>query len=187
MKKALFILLFLLIPYVAYGYVTEPEIVRSLTKDRLEVGDSTVVKITVENPTNKTVRIYYNEKPPNNFDVISASGFEHVEGALVFSGEVKPRKSIGASYKIKANSEGKYNLIGVCHYYYDNVRGVVNSTDTLIVIENPFKDENNGVARNGFEKMWIISQELSIQVIVIIVIFALSCFTILWNYIGKKL
>lgn len=186
MKKAIVILVFLLIPYMAYGYATEPEIARSLTKDDLEVGDCIVVKITVTNPTNKTVGIYYSEKSPTNFDVISASVFEHVVGALVFSGEIKPYSSLGGDYTIKANSKGKYDLTGVCHYYYDNVSGVVNSTDTLIVIENPFKDGNNGVARNGFEKLWILFQVLPIHVIAIVVLSALFCFTILWNYIKKK-
>ena len=102
MKKALFILVFLLIPYMAYGYAIEPEIERSLTKDRLEVGDNIIVKITVVNPTNKTVGIYYSEKSPTNFDVTSTSVFEHVNGALVFSGEIKPYSSHGGYYTIKA-------------------------------------------------------------------------------------
>lgn len=187
MKKAILILVFLLIPYMAYGCAIEPEIARSLTKDRLEVGDSIVVKITVENPTNKTVEIYYSEKSPTNFDVISASVFEHVVGALVFSGEIKPYSSLGGDYTIKANSKGRYDLTGVCHYYYDgNISGVVNSTDTLIVIENPFKDERNRVTRNSFEKLWVIFQVLPIHVIAIVVISALFCFIILWNYIKKK-
>ena len=187
MKKVILILAIVLLLFlslnIVFGYPSKPTISRTILNDQLEVGQSTIIKVTLSNPTNIPFRIHYREHIPHGFHVEwTTPGFTASGADLIYSGDLRSGGSIGGDYKIIANSEGKFNITCICNYSYNGVEDSVTSTDSLIVIENPFKKERESNMVSVY--LWRIFHE-SIIAITMITIVALICFTIVY-FLGTQ-